>query len=335
MRGKHAKKKRMPLLGKVVCAILGVFLMGAFAMSAYSLSVANRLDDALSAGGDNVSLPASNLKDPFYVLLLGSDSREGTSIEKDKSADGFYSQRADVMMLVRVDTSNRQITMVSIPRDTRCYAIDGTASKINDSYGAGPIGSIEAVSDLTGVPISYYAAVDFASFEAIIDALGGIKVNVPADIQYKDALTGEMLYLKAGEQVLDGQHAQLFARARKEYGEDVRQSNNRQMIEAMIKAVFDRPVWEIPGTVLDAAGYVSTNVRSGDLIKMASAFALGSGDLTFYSCTGPKDGDFDSAYGGTWYCYDNPEGWAEIMEAVEAGEDPSKIDVDDTAIIHS
>lgn len=107
------------------------------------------------------------------------------------------------------------------------------------------------------------------------------------------------------------------------------------MIEAMIKAVFNRPVTDIPETVLGAASYLSTNMRSSDLIDTGLSFAFGSGELTFYSCTGPTDGDFDSAYGGTWYCYDNPEGWAKLMAVVDAGEDPSGIDVDNTAIIHS
>lgn len=334
-----AKKK--PLWKKILLGIVLLVLALAVTAGAYGAWFFHQLDSELEQAdkdaqpeGASVLAPYES-GHPYYVLLLGSDSRKGTSVKKDQVADGVYSQRADVMMLVRVDAENRQLAMVSVPRDTRYVYPDGTVAKINDTYNSGAMATVQAVSELTGVPISYYAAVDFASFEAIIDALGGITVDVPADIKYRDALTGEMLYLEAGEQVLDGQHAQLFARARKEYGEDVRQSNNRQMIEAMIKAVFNRPVTDIPETVLGAASYLSTNMRSSDLIDTGLSFAFGSGELTFYSCTGPTDGDFDSAYGGTWYCYDNPEGWAKLMAVVDAGEDPSGIDVDNTAIIHS
>lgn len=333
-------KKGRPLWVKALAGLCALLLAVVGVVVGCGVWFATQLDETLALSEEDaqaieaVAAPCK-LDEPFYLLLLGSDSREGTVLKGYQNADGSYSQRADVMMLVYVDAPRHQITMVSIPRDTRYVYPEGTVAKINDAYNYGAASSVQAVATLTGTPISYYAAVDFANFEAIIDALGGITVHVPADIKYKDALTGEMLYLEEGTQKLDGQHAQLLARARKEYGEDVRQDNNRQMIEAMVKAVVDRPVKEIPDTIIEVASHVDTNFTAGDLLKLGLAFASGEGKLTFYSCTGPTDGDFDSAYGGTWYCYDNPVGWAKLISVVDAGLDPSGVEVNDTAIIHS
>ena len=55
--------------------------------------------------------------------------------------------------------------------------------------------------------------------------------------------------------------------------------------------------------------------------------------MTLYSCTGPSNGDFDEEQNGLWLCYENPEGWATLMAAVDAGEDPGELDVESTAII--
>ena len=74
------------------------------------------------------------------------------------------------------------------------------------------------------------------------------------------------------------------------------------------------------------AKFVSTDMRSGDLMGLAMAFGGGTGGLTVYNATGPYDGDVFEEYDGVWYCYPDPEGWARLMEMVDAGEDPSGIE---------
>ena len=55
--------------------------------------------------------------------------------------------------------------------------------------------------------------------------------------------------------------------------------------------------------------------------------------MTIYSCSGPSAGDINEAAGGIWLCYEDPEGWANLMEVVNTGADPSDVDVNSTAII--
>lgn len=335
------KRRRSRLLKRVGMCVLAVLLVAVCATGGYALWYSSALDNALSMGAeqdasvDGALAPAETGK-PFYMLLLGSDSREGsgTSSRADESGDN---QRSDVMILARVDAPNRTVTLVSIPRDTRYTLDDGTVVKINEAYNiGGAAASIEAVSSVTGASISHYAEVHFSEFQELIDKLGGITVDVPVEISYKDALTGEIVSLEPGTQTINGQQAQIFARARHEYGENQeakRQSNIRQILSAIVKEVLQKPATELPNTVLDLAESVGTDMNTADIVSLGLAFSGGSGDITMYSCTGPSNGDFDETQNGAWLCYENPEGWATLMAVVDAGEDPSGLDVESTAII--
>lgn len=260
---------------------------------------------------DSVSIEAVSSSEPFYTLLIGSDSRKGTALYTGKKTDhAQVDQHADVMTLVRVDPET--------------YNLGGAAA------------SIKAVSSVTGTPINHYAEVHFSEFQELVDKVGGITVDVPVEISYKDALTGEAVSLQPGVQTLNGQQAQIFARARHEYGDNQeakRQSNIRQILTAIVEKVLQKPAMELPGAILDLAQSVGTDMNTPDIVSLALSFSGDPGGMTLYSCTGPSNGDFDEAQNGLWLCYENPEGWATLMAAVDAGEDPGELDVESTAII--
>lgn len=304
-----------------------------FAGGAYAVWYTNALNDALSLDdADKTAIGAElasvDINQPFYVLVLGSDSREGsgTSSRPDEMGDN---QRSDVMILTRVDAPNKTVTMVTIPRDTPLRLEDGSIVKLNQAYNIGGAAySVKAVSELTGVPISHYAEIHFSELQEVVDMLGGVTVEVDTELSYKDALTGETVTVEPGTQTLDGQQAQIFARARHEYVDNQdyhRQSNVRDLAEAIFKKALDRPVYELPDTILGLAQCVSTDMSSLDVVSLGVSFATGSGGMKMYSCTGPSDGGINEEAGGLWMCYEDPEGWAELMAVVDAGEDPSKI----------
>lgn len=326
---------------RVGLSILAVILVCVFSVGGYALWFSHQLNNALSMGAEQDNAVSSALTpvengQPFYVLVLGSDSREGSGTS-DKAAESGDNQRSDVMILMRVDASNKQITMVTVPRDTPYRTSDGQLVKINEAYNIGGAPeSIKAVSQLTGVNISHYAEVHFSELQDIVDKLGGVEVNVDIKLSYKDALTGETVTLEPGTQVLNGQQAQLFARARHEYKVDQdkhRQDNDRQLALAIMNKVLSEPVYQMPNTILSVAGFVGTDMRTSDIVSLALAFSDGSGGMTVYSVSGPSQGDFNEEAGGLWLCYENPEGWSAIMSVVDGGGNPKDIDVDSTAII--
>lgn len=339
MYPEHIKRrKRKRLAKRILIGIASVLAAVIIGVGAYALWFSSQLDSRLALDSDDAkdisaALSPTDTSGPFYVLILGSDSREGSGT----SSEAMYAEgqeRSDVIMLARVDAANKQVTLVSVPRDTPYTYEDGTVGKINEAYNKGGASyTIKAVSDVTGVEINHYAEVHISDLEAIVDYLGGVTVNVDTDMTVKDALTGEQITLKKGKQTLNGQQAQAFARGRKMYADNQdghRQSNVRTLLEAVVRKALDRPVSELPDTVLNLAQSVSTDMKTSDMVSLALPFASSAGSFKMYGVTGPIDGD-NYGEGGIWLCYPNPDGWKKLMSVVDAGEDPSGIDVSDMA----
>ncbi len=343
--GRHAqftvKRRRtwpkvLGTIGVVLVVVLGVAI-GAALWYGHQLDAALAPDKDTSRKLESVLTPAKP-GEPFYVLILGSDSREGSY--STQAAEQGDNQRSDVIILARVDAKNKLVTLVSVPRDTPWQLEDGALVKINEMYNRdGAAGSIKAVSELTGVPISHYAEVGFTGVQEIVDLLGGVDVYVNTDLSYWNPIAEKEVSIPAGQQTINGEQAQIFARARHEYQDfegsqdSNRQSNVRQLLSAVLKKTLNRPVYEIPGVVLQEAEYVTTDMKSADLVSLATQFGLNKDDMTLYSGSGPSSGDFAEQADGLYLCYRNPEGWQKLMEVVNAGGQPTGIDFESTQIL--
>lgn len=123
--------------------------------------------------------------------------------------------RADTIMLASVDKKNHCVKLLSIPRDTK-VEVNGKTIKINAcmGYKSREELMITKIKEITGIPIHYYAEVDFDGFKDIIDILGGIDYDVPYDMNYDDPVQGLSIHLKKGQQHLDGQAAHDYVRFR-------------------------------------------------------------------------------------------------------------------------
>lgn len=317
-------RKILWIAGVILALLLAAYLVFAFLLDSRLAMNSSSTEQEL-----NQVLVDAGFNEPFYTLILGSDSREGSETSTRADERGT-NERSDVMILARIDAAKRQITLVSIPRDTPYFLESGDVVKVNEVYNiGGAAASVKAASEITGVPISHYAEVRFSDVQAIVDILGGVTVDVPITLSYTDALTGQDVTLQPGIQELSGQQAQIFARARHEYesNQDAhRQEAVRSLLQAIVKETLGRPITEMPGTVLDIAEHIGTDMRTADLLGLAAAYGLGGGGFTLYSCTGPTDGDLNVYGNGLWFCYDNPEGWGRLMAVVDAGDDPSGVD---------
>lgn len=136
---------------------------------------------------------------------------------------GVKSGLTDTIMLVSFDTQARHVDIISIPRDTFYHrkGYNGDAEdKINAAYRKDPLNSAIAVSDvLMGMPINYYAVIEYQGVEKIVDSIGGVTVDIPFDMKYSDPYDKPPLYinLKKGVQILNGEDAVKFLRYRKGY----------------------------------------------------------------------------------------------------------------------
>lgn len=317
------KKTRMKPWKKTVLIIICVIVALLIAIASYAAWYLHGIQQEIAIRDTSVEevLSSEQKGEAYYTLVLGSDSREGTSNTAMYSGD---QQRSDVMILLRVDASSKQLTMVSIPRDTP-IELNGQTVKINEAFNQGGAAlAVQKVEELTKVSISHVVVIHFSEFENLIDTLGGITVTVPQDISYKDALTGETVSVKAGTQTLDGQHALIFARVRKSYDtssqDAVRQSNVRVLALAIIKKISEEPVTKLPAIFTELANCIETDYSVIDIMQLERSFT-GSG-VTIYSCTGPYQGGLDEAT-GLWLVYPDQAGWDSLMQKVDAGQDPN------------
>ena len=145
---------------------------------------------------------------PFFILLVGNDSRPGVG-----------GARGDALHLLGVNPATRQATMLDIPRDT-CWAGD----KINVGNTISPRAQANDVGGLVGVPVSYVVDVDFAGFTGLVDGVGGVDVNVP--MQMHDSYSGA--YFSPGMHHMSGDEALRFSRDRHDFPQsDIIRTNNQ------------------------------------------------------------------------------------------------------------
>jgi LCP family protein required for cell wall assembly len=173
------------------------------------------------------------------------------------------------MMLVTIDPITRQAGMLSIPRDLWVEIPGFGHNRINTAYmlgeayrlpGGGPALARQTVEDVVGVPVNYYAVIDFKAFERMIDVIGGIDVLVEDPIRI--APIGRMsINLEAKAYHFDGAQALAYARVRKAAGDDFGRARRQQQV---ILAVLDRVVgFDMLPTLIGRAPQLYQELASG------------------------------------------------------------------------
>jgi LCP family protein required for cell wall assembly len=192
--------------------------------------------------------PAKEAPAALNLLVLGSDSR-------DPAATG---SRTDTIMLVHLPADRQRAQLISIPRDTWTTLptdagnpAGGTNAKINAAYawGGTPL-MVRSVERFTGVRIDHVVMVDFAGFKDIVDAVGGVTIEVPETFT---SIHPPFRTFHAGVQRMDGATALDFARQRKQFrdGDFSRMKNQQQLIGALVDRATERGLLTNPGRLDD------------------------------------------------------------------------------------
>jgi LCP family protein required for cell wall assembly len=177
--------------------------------------------DALDLGDPSIK-NAAKQQNAENFLLIGSDTREGANA----GFGNVTGARSDTTILAHLSPGRDKVLMISFPRDSyvdipACKKKDGTVSPerqdlFNSAFDSGgPQCTVKAVQKLTGIAVNHYVQVDFTGFQTMVDALGGVSICSPENIYDKDS----GLRLHTGDQVLRGQQALAFVRARKTLGD--------------------------------------------------------------------------------------------------------------------
>jgi LCP family protein required for cell wall assembly len=211
------------------------------------------------------------------LLLVGIDRRDGTS----------WAYRTDTILIVTVDPDGRAAGMLSIPRDLQ-VAIPGYGEdRINtanvwgyrqEDPDAGPALLRATIEANFGIPIHGYVMVDFTAFVEIVDALGGIEVDVPKtlhDTRYPDPRPGDpyafnTVHFDAGLQHMDGAQAIEYARSRMSTT-DFDRAKRQQLILLAIrdKALSLGGIAHWPSVASAVISRVKTDLDVGDLLGLA------------------------------------------------------------------
>lgn len=208
------------------------------------------------------------------ILLLGIDQREGE--------EGPW--RTDTMILVSIDPASKSVSMLSIPRDL-WVTIPGfgenrinTAHFIGDSKdypGGGVALAKKTVWYVLGVPVHYYVRINFTGFEKLVDAIGGLTIDVETaihDEKYPDENYGTMVVdIPAGIQHMDGKTALQYARSRHGNSDFDRMARQQDLIlAARDKALsLDIPLSRIPELIKLAGDSIQTDMTLDEILALA------------------------------------------------------------------
>lgn len=244
-KGGKPKRRKSPLWAKL-CVFFGVFLMlGSFGglASAYVLSeryVNNieRQDLLGSAGSDR----GGKIEGPLNILLIGSDSREGAEFnpnDPSSTTATVKGQRSDTLMLFHIPKSMDGAYGISFPRDLRVDIPpvkgkwDGGENKLNAAFTlGGPQHTAKTIKNLTGLEIDYAVIVNFAGVTNIVDAVGGVEMNVPKTIT---SIHTKKTF-QQGKQQMNGKDALDYVRQRYQYtsGDYARMANQQELLKALV-----------------------------------------------------------------------------------------------------
>jgi LCP family protein required for cell wall assembly len=194
-------------------------------------------------------------RDPFSVLMLGVDEREG-----DRG-------RSDTLIVLTVNPNNNSVKMLSIPRDTRTEIVGkGKEDKINHAYAfGGNQMAIDTVENFLDLPIDYYVQINMEGFQDIVDAFGGVTVQNDLDFSYDD------FHFPKGELKLNGEKALSFSRMRYDdpRGDFGRQTRQRQVIQAVIKEGASLSTLTNYSTIFSALGKnIKTNLTFDEMVAI-------------------------------------------------------------------
>lgn len=197
----------------------------------------------------------------------------------------------DVLMLGSFDPKTKHVDIISIPRDTYYYRpgyaeTDYAQFKINAAYRGDPVNTAKAVSDvLCGIPINYYAVVEYDDIRKIVDEMGGVPMYLEKDMDYDDEWDNPPLHihLKAGQQTLSGDDSVKFLRFRKGYAEgDIGRIKAQQvwMKNAMSQAIN----YGILKVADVAFKEIDSNLTYGALLSLGTkALGIEAENITTYT----------------------------------------------------
>ena len=232
-------------------------------------------------------------KDFYTFLVLGTDKSQSNT---------------DTIMVVSYDVANQRLSLMSIPRDTMVNA-KWDIKKINSVYSVLGMDGLKAhIKNLIGFAPDYYVKIDLEAFVELVDLIGGVEVDVPREMKYKDPWQDLVIDLQPGLQKLNGQQAMGLVRWRhnddytKGYDDKGRMETQQLFLKAMFKQCLALKNWtKISGYIDIFYRDVDSDLKLGEMLWFAQrAMSLQTEDFRTFSMPGNYNA---SAWSRTYHNY--------------------------------
>ena len=251
---RRAQKKR-----RIWPWLLLFFCFAAAAIGGALFASSSLLDKPIEHAIDDGLLTA---KDKSTIMIMGVDERDDDV------------GRSDTLMVASIDPKKNQASLLSVPRDTRVKIKGHGFDKVNAAYAYGKERlTQDTVENLLGVNIDHYVIINTKSFAKIIDALGGIDIDVPKRMYYEDPWDddgGLIIDFRPGMQHMDGAKAITYVRYRDEEGDLGRIRRQQDFIKACLdKMVSPAIIPKLPTIIREAMDSIQTDLSFRQLLEFA------------------------------------------------------------------
>ncbi|OGI03011.1 MAG: hypothetical protein A2Y25_03710 [Candidatus Melainabacteria bacterium GWF2_37_15] len=199
------------------------------------------------------------------ILVLGVDSN-------GRHSDPFDGTRSDTILILNIDRTGKSVNAVSIPRDSKVYLAGGKGvDKINAAHAlGGPELTIRTIEETFGIEINHYIAVNNAAVKDLVEALGGIPIDVEKRMYYRDRTAGLNINLQPGYQILDPEQAEGYLRFRHDYNGDIgRIKRQQKFVKAVVKKIATaETMMKLPQLYDVLSKNIRTDMNLFDLSKL-------------------------------------------------------------------
>lgn len=189
--------------------------------------------------------------------------------------DSIKPLRSDTIILVFVNTELGEVFLLSVPRDSR-MSIPGVGyDKVNHAYARGGISLLKkTLEGSLNIEIPYFVEVNYEAFERVVDALGGVEIEVEKPMYYVDRAQGLFINLKPGKQVLNGEKALQYVRFRHDPLGDIGRIKRQQVfLQALLAKAQDPAVLaNLPSLFESLKAALSTNIPLEKILQLALWF---------------------------------------------------------------
>ena len=180
--------------------------------------------------------------------------------------------RSDTLFVVMLDKSKKNAALLSVPRDTRVKIKGHGWDKINAAFAyGGQKLTRETVQDFLGIKLNNYVVVDFQGFKGLVDAVGGVDINVEKRMYYYDPYDGFEIDLRPGMQHLDGKTAMQYVRYRDEEGDIGRIRRQQKFLMALYRHIASKNIIaKIPGVSKQIMSMVKTDLSLKEMVELGN-----------------------------------------------------------------